>query len=74
MPNTAPDGPALLTADELAAHLRVHVETVRRWRREGRIPSLGSGKSQRYELAAVKAALASPVPGASTDTAQAVSS
>jgi excisionase family DNA binding protein len=60
MSNTTPAEPTLLTADELATHLRVHVETVRRWSREGKIPSLSGGKDRRYDLADVKAALAAP--------------
>lgn len=60
MSNTPPAEPTLLTADELATHLRVHIETVRRWAREGKIPSLSGGKDRRYDLDAVKAALAAP--------------
>jgi excisionase family DNA binding protein len=60
MSNTTPAEPTLLTADELAVHLRVHIETVRRWAREGKIPSFSAGKDRRYDLADVKAALASP--------------
>jgi excisionase family DNA binding protein len=61
MPNTTPVEPTLLTAEELAAVLRVHVETVRRWSREKKIPSLSVGKDRRYDLAEVKAAISSPV-------------
>lgn len=67
MPNTT----EYLTTDELAAHLRVHPETVRRWARAGRIPSLKAGEKsgdRRYDLDAVKAALAS-APADSTQAA-----
>ena len=38
--------PEWLTADEVAKELRVHIETVRRWLRDGTLPaiSLGSRK------------------------------
>lgn len=38
MHNTPPE--ELLTAEEVAAALKVHPETVRRWARDGRIPSI----------------------------------
>ncbi len=68
MPN-APQTEELLTGDELAAALKVHPETVARWARAGRIPfiSLPSGRGgnpeRRFELSAVKNALAVDVVG-----------
>lgn len=57
--------PELLTAAELARQLRVQVDTVRRWAREGRIPCLRiSPKVVRYERArvvdAIRAELGAP--------------
>ena len=48
----------LLTATELAEHLRVRPDTVRTWSRQRVIPRIKlSRKVIRYELAAVVAAL-----------------
>ena len=44
----------LLTADELADRLQVRPSTIRRWAREGRIPTVRlTPKVVRYDLAAV---------------------
>lgn len=54
---TIPSG--LLTADELAARLRVSPETVRAWERCGAIPSLRfSAKIVRYDPETVRDAIA----------------
>jgi excisionase family DNA binding protein len=58
MPSVDPD--ALLTADELAARLRVKPTTVFDWYRTGRIPARKlSHKVLRFDLAEVVAALES---------------
>lgn len=50
--------PKLLTAEELADHLRIEKDTVYRWTRAGKIPSIRlGGRLFRYELDKV---LASP--------------
>ena len=50
--------PKLLTAEELVDHLRVQKDTVYRWTRAGKIPSIRlGGRLFRYELDKV---LASP--------------
>ena len=43
----------MVTAKELADHLRLSVKTVRRLAREGRFPSRRFGRSVRFDLAAV---------------------
>lgn len=60
MPNTDD----LMTAEQVAALIPVHPETVRRWSREGKIPvvRLPSGR-KRYRRVDVEALLA-PVDGA----------
>ena len=40
----------LLTADEAAKHLRIHVKTLQRLAREGRLPSVRMGKYWRFRL------------------------
>jgi excisionase family DNA binding protein len=46
---------ALLTAEELAAELGLHIVTVRDWRRAGRIKAeFLLGRSPRFDLAKVK--------------------
>lgn len=63
MPNT-PTTEELLTGEQLAAALKVHPESVARWARAGRIPFIalpsgrGGNPERRFELSAVKAALA----------------
>lgn len=48
------NGTELLTADELAGRLHLRPSTIKRWAREGRIPSVRpSPKVVRYDLAAV---------------------
>lgn len=48
----------LLTAEELAERLRVRPDTVRRWTRQGRIPTVRlSRKVIRYDLSRVLAAI-----------------
>ena len=50
----------LLTAQELAKHLRLSPETVHEWARSGAIPSLRlSPKVIRFDIKAVMSALAS---------------
>lgn len=65
MPNTDPPALTALTADQLAAALGVHVESVRRWSRDRRIPYFHVGGSEReyrrYDLVAVREALQKPV-------------
>lgn len=39
---------ALLTATELAEYLKIHVRTVRRWVREGRLPAIRMGRGLRF--------------------------
>lgn len=43
----------LLTTDELANELRVHVNSLANWRKQG-MPCLKVGRNWRYELEAVK--------------------
>jgi excisionase family DNA binding protein len=40
----------LLTADEAAKHLRVHVKTLQKLARDGRVPSVRMGKYWRFRL------------------------
>ena len=48
------NGSELLTAEELAGRLQVRPSTIRRWAREGRIPTTRlTPKVVRYDLAAV---------------------
>lgn len=69
MSNT-PDPGELLTTEELAAVLSVHVETVRRWSRAYLIPFMELPKGRRYSLAEVRAALAAvPPPVDTTESA-----
>ena len=52
------DGTDLLTADEVADRLQVRPSTVKRWARQGRIPTVRlTPKVVRYELAAVVEAM-----------------
>lgn len=37
----------VMTLDEVAAYLRIHVDTVRRWAREGTLPAVKLGKAYR---------------------------
>ncbi len=37
----------VMTLEEVAAYLRVHVDTVRRWAREGTLPAVKLGKAYR---------------------------
>lgn len=41
----------VLTADEVADYLRVHLTTVRRWCREGELPAVKVGRSYRVRRA-----------------------
>lgn len=50
----------MLKAKELAKALNVNVETVRRWTRAKTVPYVEIGKSKRYSLSKVMAALESP--------------
>jgi excisionase family DNA binding protein len=55
---TTMNGTELLTADELAARLHLRPSTIRRWRREGRIPAVRpTPKVVRYDLAEVVRAM-----------------
>jgi excisionase family DNA binding protein len=50
-PESEPEKPAYLTADEAAAYIRVHVETLRKWVRLGvfpHIPLPGAAKDYRF--------------------------
>jgi len=52
------NGSELLTAEELAGRLQVRPSTIRRWAREGRIPTKRlTSKVVRYDLAAVVQAM-----------------
>ena len=54
----------LMNAGEVADYLGVHVNTVRIWAREGRLPARRMGTKWRFERSAVKAAtLPPPDPG-----------
>ena len=54
----------LLTADELAKRLKVQPSTVRRWHRDGKIPSVRlTPKVVRFDLGAVLDALTSDGQG-----------
>ena len=41
----------LVTVQEAAERLRVHVETVRRWVREGKLPAKKIGATRKYLIA-----------------------
>jgi excisionase family DNA binding protein len=43
----------LLTADEAAEHLRIHVKTLQRLARDGRVPSVRMGKYWRFRLSSL---------------------
>jgi excisionase family DNA binding protein len=43
----------LLSADEAADHLRIHVKTLQRLAREQRVPSVRMGKYWRFRLSAL---------------------
>jgi excisionase family DNA binding protein len=43
----------LLSAEEAAEHLQIHVKTVQKFAREGRIPCLRLGKYWRFRLSAL---------------------
>jgi excisionase family DNA binding protein len=43
----------LLTAEEAADHLRIHVKTVQKFAREGRIPTVRIGKYWRFRLSSL---------------------
>jgi excisionase family DNA binding protein len=43
----------LLSADEAANHLRIHVKTLQRLAREHRVPSIRMGKYWRFHLSAL---------------------
>jgi excisionase family DNA binding protein len=47
----------LFRTDEAAAYLRVDVQTVRRWVKEGRLPALKAGHQLVYTEEALKAFL-----------------
>ena len=48
----------LLTADELAEHLRLRPDTIRLWTRDGIVPAIHiTGKVIRYDLSEVERAL-----------------
>jgi len=53
-----------LTTAEAAAQLRVSEETIRRWCRAGRLPTVQIGRAHRIPLIAITAALAGPYPPA----------
>lgn len=36
-----------MTLEEVAAYLRIHIDTVRRWAREGTLPAVKLGKAYR---------------------------
>lgn len=56
----------MLTATELAAELRVSVETVRRLARSGRVPATRLGRRYRFDRARVLEALATTHQPAAT--------
>ena len=52
----------LVTATEVAIKFGVHVETVRRWVREGRIPYyMPAPKTLRFDLESIEKALSKPI-------------
>lgn len=53
-----------LTTAEAAARLRVSEETIRRWCRRGRLPTVQIGRAHRIPLVAIAAALTGQVPPA----------
>ena len=57
-----------LTTAEAAAELRVSEETIRRWCRAGRLPTVQIGRAHRIPLIAITAALAGPYPPAAAPT------
>ena len=58
---TASDDPDLLTLTEAAKRLGVHIQTIRAWTREGRIPSYRMG--QRYVRVSWSALIEALTPG-----------
>jgi excisionase family DNA binding protein len=62
MDNTSPSESGLLTAAQVAERLAVHVESVRRWTREGKLAAIKypSGR-RRYRVEDVDAMLRTPV-------------
>jgi excisionase family DNA binding protein len=65
MPTPSPS-PALLSADQVASQLGVHVRTVRRYLREGRLKAVRIGKQ--YRIAAADLAVLTGQPVASVDS------
>lgn len=51
-----------MTVRELAEQLRVKPVTIRDWARKGRIPTLRTARTLRFEPEAVLAALRHPIP------------
>ena len=49
-PAATPYFEPLLTADEAAAHLRIHPKTLQKLAREGRVPCIRMGKYWRFRL------------------------
>ena len=47
----------MLTQYELKDLLKVHYNTIKRWRESGKIPFIKAGRQYRYELDKVKKAL-----------------
>ncbi len=48
-----PDFEPLLTAEEAAIHLRIHVKTLQKFARERRVPGIRLGKYWRFHLSAL---------------------
>jgi excisionase family DNA binding protein len=62
---TAPQGPLLLSAEQVAGQLGVHVRTVRRYIRDGRLKATRIGKQYRIaapDLARLTGQAAAPTP------------
>jgi excisionase family DNA binding protein len=55
MTNLKSDFEPLLTAEEAAAHLRVHTKTLQKMARGGHIPSIRMGKYWRFYLSSLDA-------------------
>ncbi len=61
----------VLTAEELAARLRMHVNTITKMAREGKLPSLRAGRDWRFYWPAVVETMSRPA-GSGADDVEAV--
>jgi excisionase family DNA binding protein len=51
--NTRPDFEPMLTAEEAAAHLRIHTKTLQKMARAGEVPGIRMGKYWRFHLSSL---------------------